>query len=582
MNILVVGARGTLGRAVVSELVARGHVVFGLTRHADHANDLEERGAKACIGDALSATSMCSAFGQAEPDSVIALLSDRPPRSPTRLREFRSTVRLWREAMPNIITAASAVGAHRIVASSVIFAYGYGDQGLTPIDESAPAIGGAALRGQSEVLDALRSMERQVLGAERSGVEGLVARLGLLYGPDVPSTSYVIDALRRRRLMLPGGAHGLLSWVEISDAARGIADVLERGTSSTVYNVVDDTPQPFATYAAALSTLLDTRPPRKLPLVLSRVVAPHAASYLADTRLAVSNERIKSELGWRPRYASLSTGLQQLRDCPLSDRRSPRGEETGMRVGTLSWAETTGGKLRPRDRIRLLGQGTVFQARELPRQAFGLFGARFGRLAEVDVDQIRLPDSTACRDAEEICGSIRPALFISHSYRTFMWATILAKHLGFEYDEEVLFVSSLLHDLGLSENGQGPGAPTCFTLVGARATREVCADAGWERRRADLAAEAITLHMNLRQRRSDPEAYLMAAGTQLDVIGAQYWKVAPETVRAVVARYPRHEVKAGMVRAFDQQAAQRKGSRAQFYHRYLSLGFRLRHAPFDE
>jgi hypothetical protein len=251
-------------------------------------------------------------------------------------------------------------------------------------------------------------------------------------------------------------------------------------------------------------------------------------------------------------------------------------------VGTLPWAERTGGVLRTRDRVRLLGQGILAQSLEMPWQLLGRLGMRPGRLARFDVDELRFPDSRAAKEAEEVCSQIRPEFVVAHSYRTFIWASIWADHKGMSYDQEVLFVSSLLHDLGLSTAEPDRSEPTCFTLVGGSAAQRCAERAGWPVDRSRAAAEAITMHMNLRVRPAEGTAsYLMAVGTQLDAIGSRYWRIAPETMAAVLARYPRRGVKEGFVELFDGQAEAHPGSRARFY-RALGSKRSFRAAPFSE
>jgi hypothetical protein len=251
-------------------------------------------------------------------------------------------------------------------------------------------------------------------------------------------------------------------------------------------------------------------------------------------------------------------------------------------VGTLAWADRTGGVLRPRDRVRLLGQGILSQAVEMPWQLLGRLGMRPRRLARFDLDELRFPDSPAAKEAEEVCSQIRPEFVVAHSYRTFIWASIWAAHKGMSYDEEVLFVSSLLHDLGLSTAKPDPSGPTCFTLVGSSAAQRCGERAGWLVDRSRAAAEAITMHMNLRVRPAEGTAsHLITVGTQLDAIGSRFWRIAPETIAAVLARYPRRGVKEGLVELFDREAEANPGSRARFY-RALGSKRSFRRAPFRE
>ena len=190
-------------------------------------------------------------------------------------------------------------------------------------------------------------------------------------------------------------------------------------------------------------------------------------------------------------------------------------------VGTWEWFRQTGGGLRPRDRLRLIGQGLIMQARELPWAVLGPLGLRPRNVASFDLDRLQVPDTPAAKEAEDLCSQMRPEFLVPHSYRAFIWGTILGAHERLSYDAEILYISSLLHDLGLSGPHQTPPTPTCFTGIGGLAACQIAEKHGISANGALAVAEAITLHMNLRQRPSEgAEAYLMAAGTQLDVIGA--------------------------------------------------------------
>jgi hypothetical protein len=250
------------------------------------------------------------------------------------------------------------------------------------------------------------------------------------------------------------------------------------------------------------------------------------------------------------------------------------------RVGTLEWAEQTGGRLRSADRVRLLTQGLIFQTRELA----ALLGLRPRRLTDLDLGRIRIPDTSAAKEAEGVCSQQRPRYLINHCYRTFMWASLLAAHERRHYDEEMLYIASLLHDTGLSQATSPPVGPTCFTLVGAEHVRACSRANGVGEERWRQAAGAITLHMNLRVTPDDGvESYLLTFGTQLDAIGAGYRRIPPATRARVLDRYPRDAgIKEGFSALFKEQARHHRGSRSRFYWRYLGLGWRLRHAPFDD
>lgn len=207
------------------------------------------------------------------------------------------------------------------------------------------------------------------------------------------------------------------------------------------------------------------------------------------------------------------------------------------RVGGLSWAERTGGRLSARETVELLLDATQTQVATMPSRVAYTLGLRRDRLA-VDLDEIPVPDTPAAKAAAEACDA-QPDFLAAHSYRTYLWGSLLARHDGLAPDPELLWVASLTHDTGL-EPAIAAGDETCFTLRSAQVAREIGERAGWARERADAAAHAVTMHFNMRVPEDEtPEARLVNAGAGVDVAGLRRWEIAPETVAAVVARHPR-------------------------------------------
>ena len=69
MRILIAGASGAIGRALVRRLRANQHEVFALTQSRDSAAVLKGIGAEPVIADALDAAAVKAAVGQIRPDA---------------------------------------------------------------------------------------------------------------------------------------------------------------------------------------------------------------------------------------------------------------------------------------------------------------------------------------------------------------------------------------------------------------------------------------------------------------------------------------------------------------------------------
>jgi hypothetical protein len=250
-------------------------------------------------------------------------------------------------------------------------------------------------------------------------------------------------------------------------------------------------------------------------------------------------------------------------------------------VGTLAWLEQTRGLLSARDRVAFLGQACVYGLLTLPQEVRQLLGIRRRRLATIEVAELRPPDTSAAREAEELIAQGAPPVVVNHAYRTYAWGAVLAAHDGLRYDAEVVYVAALLHDLFFASPHAAPERH-CFTLPAAERAKALAAETGWESGRGEAAAEAVALHLNVRPARATPEAYVVYAGARLDVTGYRFDVLHPDAVAAVLAQHPRLELKREFAPMFKAHAEFNRGSRADFYTRYLAVNRFVKRSPFEE
>ncbi len=306
MKVFVAGATGAIGKPLVRQLVGAGHEVTGMTRREERAEEIRAAGAQAVVCDVYDAAALETAVREAAPEAVVHMLTAIPERIDWKADPLAATNRVRTEGTRNLLAAARAAGARRVIVESVAFLYA--PRGDWVKDEDAELARGAP-PPFGDTVDALADLERQVLGAE--AMEGLVLRFGNFYGPGTmfaAAGSQAEDA-RRRRLPVVGKGTGLFSFIHIEDAAAAVVAALESPPGT--YNVVDDEPGPMHEWVPVYAEALGAKPPRRVPVWLARLVAGRAIAANAIEQRGASNAKAKRELGWQPRYASWRQGFRE-------------------------------------------------------------------------------------------------------------------------------------------------------------------------------------------------------------------------------------------------------------------------------
>ena len=126
-----------------------------------------------------------------------------------------------------------------------------------------------------------------------------------------------------------------------------------------------------------------------------------------------------------------------------------------------------------------------------------------------------------------------------HCRRSYQFATLIARAEAVEVDEEVLYVGTLLHDLGLAPRYDGPER---FDVRGANVVRALLLDHGMERPRAENVWDVIALHATsaMAQHKS-PETRIANRGISVDVRGVGADVLPTDAVRAVLDEWPRRD-----------------------------------------
>ncbi|HSV40602.1 MAG TPA: HD domain-containing protein [Nocardioidaceae bacterium] len=242
-------------------------------------------------------------------------------------------------------------------------------------------------------------------------------------------------------------------------------------------------------------------------------------------------------------------------------------------VGSPAWVSRTRGAMSVRDQV---GFALTAAAREVGGVAASL---RKGSGRVVDSDRTP-PDTRLAIGMAELSAAALPAPILRHSLRTWLWGSMLAEIDGIAYDEELLYVAAMLHDLGLAEAHRPPEDAACFAVHGAAEARSLTLGAGADDDFADGVAAAIAAHFNV----SVPlawgaEAHLLHAGAHFDVVGRRLGEVAVSTVAEVLQKTPRTGFADCFVTAMREEARLRPRSRAALLQQ-LGMERSVRRAKF--
>jgi nucleoside-diphosphate-sugar epimerase len=119
-----------------------------------------------------------------------------------------------------------------------------------------------------------------------------------------------------RRLQEPGRfaviGRGDNFWdvVHVDDVATALADCVERGKDGAVYHVADDEPLTYYDFVKLTADALGVGEPRRVPTPLARLIAGRDPVIAVVRSARTSNERIKRELNWRPRFPTAREGIR--------------------------------------------------------------------------------------------------------------------------------------------------------------------------------------------------------------------------------------------------------------------------------
>ena len=169
---------------------------------------------------------------------------------------------------------------------------------------------------------------------------------------------------------------------------------------------------------------------------------------------------------------------------------------------------------------------------------------RLTRLAGIDI-----PDSQVAKQATELLLEYGTEFLYNHSLRVFLFSSLNAKRENIKHDTELLYVSSIFHDLGLTPHYSSPDKR--FEVDGANAARDFLKSHGYPEQALQRVWDTIALHTTIGVAEyKEPEVALMYSGVGLDVMGEGYEHLSEEHRKEIIQAFPRTDFKKKIIPTF--------------------------------
>ena len=150
---------------------------------------------------------------------------------------------------------------------------------------------------------------------------------------------------------------------------------------------------------------------------------------------------------------------------------------------------------------------------------------------------VSIPDTPLITRAIEFARERSEPYLFNHSMRSWLFAAIFAQRKQITHDQEVLAVTTILHEIGLTNAFDGP---LRFEVEGANAVRAFVRNEGVDERRAQLIWDGVALNSTPSiALYKEAEIAVATMGIGLDWGGFGYDALSEAAIAQIVEAFPR-------------------------------------------
>ena len=296
LRVLVSGASGLIGRALVPFLRTQGHEVVRLVRRPARAADEATWNPEAGVADLNAAGEIHAVVHLAGAGIAAARWTD------ARRREIRESRVCGTRGLAEALAARSRPPRVVIGGSATGF---YGDAGDAWVDETSPA-------GDGFLADLTRDWEAAWVPLDATGVRRVCLRTGLVLSPAGGALARMLPLFRLGLGGRLGGGRQWCSWISIDDLVAVIGHALASEGLRGPVNAVAPAPVTNAEFARELGRVLHRPAILPAPAWALRLALGRG---LADEAL-LTGQRVRPAAlaadGYRFRHESVAAALRQV------------------------------------------------------------------------------------------------------------------------------------------------------------------------------------------------------------------------------------------------------------------------------
>ena len=307
MRIVVSGATGMIGRAVVSALLARGEEVVALSRDAGRA--------RRALGDEVEPHAWPRPTDEPPPeaalagaDAVVHLLGEpiaqrwtdeaKEAIRESRVRSTHSLVEGLRalapDQRPRTLLSQSAVGF-------------YGHRGEETLDEEAPA-------GNDFLAGVVVAWEHEALAAASSGIRVAVTRTGVVLAPEGGALAKMLPFFRLGIGGPVAGGRQYVPWVHLDDVVGAMLFCAGRPEAAGPLNLTAPNPVTNAELSRGLGRVLKRPAFLPVPALAVKTLYGEMADIVITGQRAVPARL--AQLGYGFRHPDLEAALRDVLNRP--------------------------------------------------------------------------------------------------------------------------------------------------------------------------------------------------------------------------------------------------------------------------